>query len=384
MTAPISETIDMHCHVGLVGDRYPHLGYMEAAFRQELRFKLFLLYARIEAYEVNDDVLRHKTEQLIDQSALGQIVCLAQDHVFDETGRRRQDRTRLWVSNEYVLELRSTFPHKVLLGASVHPYHPEFRDQVKHWVDAGAVLLKWVPSAQQIDLADPRVRSALEFLATAGPGGHALPLLLHVGGEYANPTSDPRARSYDFLTWSLWDGVRNLFRGKNRWYRPRLRAVHRNLHAGLEAGATIIFSHVGLPYWVGGPLGGLFEHSDFDQVRDYLRHHGPQRGLLGRCYADVSACVTPFRQAYYPDLAALPPEALLFGSDFPTPVFELTATPRERLDDLRAVIEGDLSRLIVPEQNLLDVNYHELARAFPGHPMFTNFRALVPEPALTP
>lgn len=382
MSQDIATTIDMHCHVGLVGDRYPHLGYMDPEFRQELRFKLFLLYAGIDAHDVTDDTLWQKTEELIDSSSLDRVVCLAQDDVFDAAGNRRRDLTRLWVNDDYVLELRATFPHKVLLGASVHPYHPEFHDRVKHWVDQGAVLLKWIPSAQQIDLADLRVREALECLATAGPGGRALPLLLHVGGEYANPTSDPRAHSRDFLSWSLWDRIQNLFRGKHRWYRPRLRALHRNLHAGLEAGATIIFSHAGLPYWVGGPLGRLFEHSDFDQVRDYLRHHGPQAHGHGKCYADLSACVTPFRQLFYGDLAALPPEALLFGSDFPTPVFELTPTPKERLADLRAVLEGDLSRLIVPEQNLLDMNYHELAQAFPGHPMFTNFRALMPEAVL--
>jgi hypothetical protein len=266
----------------------------------------------------------------------------------------------------------------VLFGASVHPYDPEFQDRVRRYVDAGAVLLKWVPSAQHINLADPRVASALEFLATAAPGGRPLPLLVHVGGEYANPTSDPRTHSYDFLSWSLWDRLQNLFRGRNRWYRPRLKAIHRNLRAGLDAGATLIFAHAGLPYYVGGPLGGLFEHSDFAVVRDYLQRYGPQAGggHRGACYADLSSCATPFRHALFPELADLPPEALLFGSDYPTPIFDLSPRPQEVLREVRAALEGDPKRLIVPEGNLLDVNCRELATAFPGHPMFTNFRAV--------
>jgi hypothetical protein len=32
--------------------------------------------------------------------------------------------------------------------------------------------------------------------------------------------------------------------------------------------------------------------------------------------------------------------------------------------------------VVVPQQNLLDVNLRELRRAFPGHPMFTNFGEL--------
>lgn len=211
--------------------------------------------------------------------------------------------------------------------------------------------------------------------------GRPLPLLLHAGAEYANPTSDPRTHSYDFLSWAIWDRFWNLFRGRDRWYRPRLRALHRNLRAGLDAGATIIFSHAGLPYWTGSELGRVFEHSDFAVVRKYLRRYGPQAGRRGTCYADVSSCVTPIRRNFFDDLRTLPPEALLFGSDFPTPVFELTPTGGELLDDFRAVLGGDFRRLIVPEQNLLDINYHELAQAFPGHPMFTNFRALMPQTA---
>ncbi len=353
---------------------------MDPAFQKELRFNVFMLYAKVSGKTICDDTLIPATLRLLAETHLEHVVCLAQDHVFNHNGVKDETASRLWVANEYVMWLREQpeAAGKVLLGASVHPYDPEFRERVKKYVDAGAVLLKWVPSAQQISLADPRVRSALEFLATAGPGTSPLPLLLHVGGEYANPTSNERTHSYDFLSWSPWDELRNLFRFKNRWHRPRVRAVHQNLHAGLDAGAVIIFAHAGLPYYVGGALGELFEHSDFGVVRDYLHRYGPQAGAgSGTCYADVSALATPFRRPRYPDIAALPPEALLYGSDFPTPVFELTRTPEERLDDLRAVVAGDLTRLFVPEGNLLDQTYHELAEAFPGHPMFTNFRALM-------
>jgi hypothetical protein len=72
-------------------------------------------------------------------------------------------------------------------------------------------------------------------------------------------------------------------------------------------------------------------------------------------------------------VAKLPEESLLFGSDFPTPVFELSAGLKEAWRDFRAVLRGDLGRIIIPQDNLLDVNYRELRNAFPGHSMFTNF-----------
>ena len=93
----------------------------------------------------------------------------------------------------------------------------------------------------------------------------------------------------------------------------------------------------------------------------------------GRCYADLSACATPFRRAYFDDIAKLPPELLLFGSDAPTPVFELSADLEEAWKDFKAILDGKLERIVIPQDNLLDVNCRELEHYFPGHPMFTNF-----------
>ncbi|MFC2026007.1 hypothetical protein ACFLUC_02305 [Chloroflexota bacterium] len=67
----------------------------------------------------------------------------------------------------------------------------------------------------------------------------------------------------------------------------------------------------------------------------------------------------------------------MFGSDFPTPVFELSADIDENKEDLLAVFNGQLDRVIIPEENLVDVNLAELQHFFPGHPMFTNFNSLL-------
>ena len=64
---------------------------------------------------------------------------------------------------------------------------------------------------------------------------------------------------------------------------------------------------------------------------------------------------------------------MLFGSDFPTPVFELSADLAEAWRDFKAMLNGDIWRFIVPQGNPIDVNARELGHAFPGHPMFTNF-----------
>lgn len=377
-----AKVIDMHCHVGLLGDEFPHWGKMSDWYTRQLVFKVFLLFGRVDPDEVSDRTLREGTEKAISETTLDHVVCLALDPVYDNNGERREDLSHLWVDNDYVLDLQRTIGDKVLFGASVHPYDTQFKERVRLYIDKGAVFLKWLPSAQQIDLADGRVKDALIFLGTARQGS-PLPLLLHVGPEYAIPSTDPRTSSYDFLTWTWWDRFRNVFRGSEKWHPPQEKKIAYNLRAGLGAGAVIILAHCGLPYYAPNWLKGVFEHSELKMVSRYLNEFpaapsvGGSRQTGGRCYADVSACATPFRRSYYSDIMKLPPQSLLFGSDFPTPVFELSADLSENVEDFQAIMNGELDRIIIPEDNLMDVNYRELRHFFPDHPMFTNFNAIL-------
>jgi predicted TIM-barrel fold metal-dependent hydrolase len=368
--------VDAHVHVGLLGDRWPQWGRLSPWYQKQVVYRIFLLYSRIPEDRVCDQTLREATIEIIDRSTLDKVVCLSLDPVYDKKRGRCEDRSHVWVDNDYVLALRDELPGRILFGASVHPYDPLFRDRLHKYVDAGAVLMKWLPSAQQIDLADDATGRAMIDLATARPGGKPLPLLLHVGPEYAIPSSDPTTLSYDFLSWSSWDRFWNWFRGRQRWRTPQVGKIHANIRAALGEGAVIILAHCGLPYFSTGLLSNLFEHSDFKTVRRFLMENEPAK-YPGRCYADVSACCTPFRKKFFTDINRLPADYLLYGSDFPTPSFELAADLGDVTADLKAVLNGHLDRILVPEGNLLDVNCRELRRYFPEHPLFTNFNRLL-------
>lgn len=374
--------VDMHVHAGVLGHDDPSAGGMSAAMRSSTAFRIFLLYNRLDPATVTDSVLRERLLAVIQQSRLDRVVVLALDQVHDTHGKPQPQRTTLWVSNEWVRELADEYQSRlppqekgkcgILLGASVHPFDPDFRNRVRQVVDWGAVLLKWLPSAQQFSLADPRVGDALQFLATAKAGA-PLPVLLHVGSEYAIETSDERTRSYDFLSWGGWDRFWNALRpAAKRWRAPDLKGIETNLTRGLDAGAVVIFAHCGLPYFAPSWLERFAEHSDLKAVRSWLGRYPADGSRKGRCYADVSALITPFRYGYFPDVRKLPRESLLVGSDFPVPVFELSADLKENARDFKAIMAGDLGRIVIPQGNLLDVNWRELEHAFPGHPMFEN------------
>jgi hypothetical protein len=390
MPGSVPLKVDMHVHVGVLGDdpEFEKYGAISKWMRTQPVYRVMLLYAKIEPDQASDKVLRDAVLRTIASSGIDHMVCLALDPVFDTDGVMRRERSNMWVGNEYITEvLRPASSGKILLGASVHPYDPMFEERVEQCLENEAVLLKWLPSAQQINLADDKVRSALEFLGRVGRQGHPLPLLLHVGAEYAIMTTDVRTTSYDFLSWEFWDRVGNALRRKRaKWHVPDVPKVLANLRAGLDAGASIILAHCGLPYFA-PRFARFLEHSDLAAVERLLHETvaSPQRP--GKCYADVSACVTPFRKGYFKDIRRLPESLLLAGSDFPVPVFELSANLGENLQDFEAMIlRGEVDRILVPEDNLLDVNWRELKHFFGEHAMFRNAERVfhLPDRVTTP
>jgi hypothetical protein len=370
MPADPDEVIDCHMHVGVLGDtdEWREFGRLSPAYRKEITFQVFLKYLGIKPGEVNDQRVYDSLLGVIASVEVRSVVCLALDPVYDRNGAAHPESSYVWVANKYILKLRHDSGGKARYGASIHPFANDFKARVDQAVADEAVLLKWLPSAQQFSLGDPKVGEALEYLGTA-KGGKPLPLLLHCGPEYAIPTTQKKMWTYDFLSWNILNRIKNLF---GTWETPDIQGTDRNLRRGLDAGAIIIFAHCGLPYFSSGILGNLLEHSDFERVREWLRSN-VGAPYPGRCYADVSALCTPMRKIFFPDVAKLPPDYLLLGSDFPTPSFELFADAAEVESDFKAVMKGDLERLVIPEGNLLDANYRQMKRAFPGHPMFTNF-----------
>src|SRR5690606_34284493 len=142
------KVVDIHCHVGLLGDEYPQWGRMSDWYTRQTVYRAFLIYGRLKMKDVSDRTLRAAAEREIGGCVLDHVVCLALDPVYDLQGRRREDLSHMWVDNDYILDLRQGLGDKVLLGASVHPYDPKFEDRVRKYVEKGVVLLKWLPSAQ--------------------------------------------------------------------------------------------------------------------------------------------------------------------------------------------------------------------------------------------
>ncbi len=217
------------------------------------------------------------------------IVLLAFDAYHTTAGqmtprpRRRRDLgTDIYSSNSLIRALCRRHPERFLFGASVHPYRADALAALDEVFAAGACLVKWMPLHQNIDPADPRTVAFFERCAEYG-----LPLLLHVGPEFALRTQHP---AYGELTAFLiaFDHLRQ--RG---------------------AMPPAIIAHVATPVTPLGPwrhfrhLIRAFEH----EFRD------------APLYADISALTAVGKLPALSWLRQRPHlhRKLLFGSDFPVP-----------------------------------------------------------------
>ena len=72
-------TIDMHFHVALLGDRWPHWGRMSERYRASFPYRFFLLAAGLDDGQVDDSALRELSAQIIEETELDRVVCLALD-----------------------------------------------------------------------------------------------------------------------------------------------------------------------------------------------------------------------------------------------------------------------------------------------------------------
>jgi predicted TIM-barrel fold metal-dependent hydrolase len=260
--------LDVHVHVLGGSGCWLHEA-MRSSFNA--RAGLWNLRLHFGQPDLDQAYVRYLLDRMARAGFLKQVVLLAHDWTHDTAGERDRRHTPFYTPNRYVARLAREH-RECLFGASIHPYRPDALDELDRAAEEGAVLVKWIPNVQAIDLHDARCRAFYRRLAE-----HRIALLAHAGDEQA------------------------LFVAGQHYGDPR------SLVAPLEHGVTVIAAHV-------GTLGVRDGRTNFDWLA----------GMLGRwpnLYADTSALtlVTRWRSllrlAERTDLH----QRLIHGSDFPLP-----------------------------------------------------------------
>jgi len=104
------------------------------------------------------------------------------DQACDDAGQPVPDWTTFHVPDAYAQQVAAALPERFDWVASVHPYRPDALQRLDTALAGGAVAVKWLPSAMNIDPRDRRCRPYCERLAAAGK-----PLIVHCGEEKAAP-----------------------------------------------------------------------------------------------------------------------------------------------------------------------------------------------------
>ncbi len=266
--------IDAHVH--LVGNGNGGTGcWLRLRPWQRPFAALMLRHVGLPLSALRGDLDRLFVERLLELvrgSSLRAIVLLAQDQVYDESGRIMAEAGCFYVPNEYVLSLARQHP-EFLPAVSIHPARPDALEELERCLAGGAVMVKCLPNCQNINCNDRRFARFWERLAEAG-----LPLLAHTGGEHTLPVIRPEFAD------------------------PRILALP------LECGINVIAAHC-------GTKSGLFDPEYFHVFAGMTRR-------FPNLYGDTSAFTVPIRARHVPDCLREPLLGrMIHGSDFPVPVY---------------------------------------------------------------
>ena len=247
-----------------------------------------------------DDAYISSLLRWVEESALTHIVLLAQDEVYDESGKRL-DFGSFFVPNDHVLKLARE--HSCVLPAvSIHPARRDAIAELERCAAAGAAMVKLLPNCHNVQCSLEQYRPFWEKMHQLG-----LPFLAHTGGEHTVPQYN------------------------TAYADPRV------LRLPLECGVTVIAAHAATR--------SGFRDPDYFPVLLKMMDEYP------RLFADLSALNLPLRSAALPILRQPRWQSrVVHGSDFPVPVQPAWAR-------LRGLIPPAEAKRQAMNRNLIDRDF---------------------------
>jgi predicted TIM-barrel fold metal-dependent hydrolase len=172
--------IDIHCHTAGLGAGGSGC-FVSPALRGSFRYRFYLKAFGVTEQGLRDEgdtlILRRLSETLEQSRRVSAAVVMAMDAVVGDNGEPDETSTEIYIPDEFVAGEVRRYPN-LLFGASVNPYRRDALRRLDKAADTNAVLIKWLPSIQHIDPADPRLIPFYQRMKELG-----LPLLSHTGSE---------------------------------------------------------------------------------------------------------------------------------------------------------------------------------------------------------
>jgi uncharacterized protein len=220
------------------------------------------------------------------------------DNAHGDDGAPQPDATTFHVPDRYAREVCAQHAARFGFVASIHPYAPDAIERLNRAIEGGALAIKWLPSAMNIDPRDARCRPFYDRLAAT-----RLPLIVHFGEEQAVPGA-----------------------GRGEFGNPLL------ARAMLEAGVRVVMAHcASLGHAADSDKPSAPRIAAFDLFARLMDERAHERLLLG----DISAVQQINRKT---DVVRTLIERsdwhgrLLHGSDYPLPGIPILTRPQRLAD----------------------------------------------------
>ncbi|MFO0599653.1 MAG: amidohydrolase family protein [Myxococcaceae bacterium] len=180
-----ARVIDSHVHVvGLgkggtgceVGER------LQSAFNpvERLKFSIYLRASGVTDLEQADAQYVGRLQSLADGTPHGRALIFAFDRAHADDGTPQPEASEFYTPNDYVLKLATEHPTLFVACGSVHPARKDAIAELERIAAGGAVAIKWLPNAMNIDPSSSKHDAYYDALVRLG-----LPLITHAGEEKA-------------------------------------------------------------------------------------------------------------------------------------------------------------------------------------------------------
>lgn len=179
----LEECWDMHAHLLGIGDSksgiYLHPKEGMSKSKQYIKNQIFKYFTKSTIFPTDESYLDYFIENAENTFPGFKVSAFAFTGYYDEEGNEKKELSDFIIPNEWSL-YASKKSNRLLYVTSIHPNSKDAIINLEKAKQDGAIAIKWLPCAQNINPADKKYENFYEKAKELN-----LPIITHAGAEHA-------------------------------------------------------------------------------------------------------------------------------------------------------------------------------------------------------